>query len=60
MRAAVLIGLPLFASAAPVEIGEAAVPVSGLRSTSGQVLACQSCASTRLRMPTRSVESEIS
>jgi uncharacterized protein (DUF2141 family) len=40
MRIAALLALPLLVSAAPVETGEVTVPVSGLRSTSGQVLAC--------------------
>ena len=40
MRCLLVIALPLLVSAAPVETGEVTVPVRGLRSDSGQVLAC--------------------
>ena len=40
MRPVLLLALPVLASAAPVETGEVTVPVRGLRSDSGQVLAC--------------------
>ena len=37
---ALLLALPVLASAAPVETGSVAVSVSGMRSAKGQVLAC--------------------
>lgn len=40
MKALLVLALPVLASAAPVEFGEVVVPVSGLRSAKGQVLAC--------------------
>ena len=40
MRAWLILALPLLASAAPGDTGEVTVVVSGLRSGSGQVLAC--------------------
>ena len=40
MRFLLLFALPLLASAAPIEVCDVVVPVSGLRSAKGQVLAC--------------------
>ena len=40
MRAALVLALPLLASAAPLPVGSVTVAVSGLRSAKGEMLAC--------------------